>query len=52
MIARFVDPISLLIVNPNISEATNDQIRTVAGLMGTASDEVEVVSANSGAELI
>ncbi len=42
----------LLIINPNISEATNDRIRTVADLMVSAPDEVEVVSANSGIELI
>ena len=43
---------NLLIINPNISAATNARIRAIAGALIRAPDEVEVVSAPSGIELI
>ena len=43
---------NLLIINPNISAATNARIRAIAGALIKAPDEVEVVSAPSGIELI
>ena len=42
----------LLIVNPNTSTATNDRIRAIAEPLVSPPDEVEVVSAASGIELI
>ena len=42
----------LLIVNPNTSAATNKRIRAIAEPLVSASDEIEVVSAASGIELI
>ena len=43
---------NLLIINPNISAATNARIRAIAGALIKAPDEVEVVSAPSGIEFI
>tara|TARA_B100000686_G_scaffold347533_1_gene436471 strand:+ start:610 stop:1041 length:432 start_codon:yes stop_codon:yes gene_type:complete len=42
----------ILIINPNISSATNARIQAIAGALIEAPDEVEVVSAPSGIELI
>ncbi len=42
----------LLIVNPNTSAAANERIRAIAEPLVSASDEIEVVSAASGIELI
>lgn len=42
----------LLIVNPNTSHATNLRIRAVAASLVTECDELEVLSAPSGIELI
>ena len=42
----------LLIINPNINSATNERIRAIAEPMIGAPDELEVVSADSGIELI
>ena len=43
---------NLLIINPNISAATNARIRAIAGALIKAPDKVEVVSAPSGIEFI
>ena len=42
----------LLIINPNTSRATNARIRAIAAPLVAASDEMEVVSADSNVELI
>ena len=42
----------LLIVNPNTSQATNDRIRAVAAPLVGECDDLEVLSAPSGIELI
>ena len=42
----------ILIVNPNTSHATNTRIRSIAAPMVRSSDEIEVLSAPSGIELI
>ena len=42
----------LLIVNPNTSRATNGRIRAIAAPLVRESDELEVLSAPSGIELI
>ncbi len=42
----------LLIVNPNTSQATNVRIRTIAAPLVRECDDLEVVSAPSGIELI
>ena len=42
----------LLIINPNTSTATNARIRSIAESEAAATDEIEVVSAESGIELI
>ena len=42
----------ILIVNPNTSRATNGRIRAIAAPLVHESDELEVLSAPSGIELI
>lgn len=42
----------ILIVNPNTSQATNTRIRSIAASLVRSSDEIEVLSAPSGIELI
>ena len=42
----------ILIVNPNTSEATNTRIRSIAAPLVRSPDELEVLSAPSGIELI
>jgi Asp/Glu/hydantoin racemase len=52
MVAEFDVLMRLLIVNPNTSEATNRRIRNIAEPMVNSPDDVKVVSADSGIELI
>ena len=42
----------VLIINPNINSATNERIRAIAAPMISTPDELEIVSAESGIELI
>jgi len=52
MAAEFDVLMRLLVVNPNTSEPTNRRIRAIAEPMVNLPDNVEVVSADSGIELI